>query len=362
MSDCHARSNRPLLTSHSNFRSHCWGRNPSFLTLNTANEAQLQENIPIQNLPRNFSEAIDFCQRLGFNYIWIDSLCILQTGFGSEEDWKFHTTIMDAIYANCGLNVAISHASDAHQGCYVDRDAEILQTTFTYTSLPRDIDIMTEDFDMTQFGGELHVVVDKTNDGFTNLSTQFPLNQRGWVFQERLMSPRTCHFGSDRIFWECHECSYNEYFPSNYSDAKTLEWLYEFERPIIPKQILTSKPPVYLDEEKYRFIHDQWKILIQFYSKTDLTYPSKDKMAAFAAVARYFSHFLPDKYVDGLFLSTPPHQPSGMFPTTQLGDCSISQFGWFTLHLTRSTRLKSGLMEYIYIDTGPLSNAQIPSW
>ena len=33
-----------------------------------------------------------------------------------------------------------------------------------------------------------------------------PLNGRGWVLQERLLAPRTLHFGREQLFWERREC------------------------------------------------------------------------------------------------------------------------------------------------------------
>jgi hypothetical protein len=67
--------------------SHCWGSNSSIITLTADNIDRLKENIPSSNLPKSFLAAIQTCQRLGFRYIWIDSLCIVQSGLGSEKDW-----------------------------------------------------------------------------------------------------------------------------------------------------------------------------------------------------------------------------------------------------------------------------------
>jgi hypothetical protein len=37
-----------------------------------------------------------------------------------------------------------------------------------------------------------------------------PLLTRGWVFQERLLSPRVLHFASQELMWECMEESWCE--------------------------------------------------------------------------------------------------------------------------------------------------------
>lgn len=36
--------------------------------------------------------------------------------------------------------------------------------------------------------------------------------KRGWVMQERLLSPRTLYF-TDQVMWECTELIANETFP-----------------------------------------------------------------------------------------------------------------------------------------------------
>jgi hypothetical protein len=52
-------------------------------------------------------------------------------------------------------------------------------------------------------------------------SLKRPLLSRGWVFQERALSPRTIHFGQKSIYWECVECDASEPWP--YGDD-TWDW------------------------------------------------------------------------------------------------------------------------------------------
>ena len=33
-----------------------------------------------------------------------------------------------------------------------------------------------------------------------------PLSRRGWVLQERLLSPRTLHYSEGQMYWECQNC------------------------------------------------------------------------------------------------------------------------------------------------------------
>lgn len=46
-----------------------------------------------------------------------------------------------------------------------------------------------------------------------------PLDRRGWVVQERLLSPRTIYYGKEHIFWDCRQTSHHEQQPFEGSDA-----------------------------------------------------------------------------------------------------------------------------------------------
>ena len=57
--------------------SYCWGTEP-FLGTNSDNIEAHKVNIPWNSLPRTFQDAIDITRRLGYRFLWIDGLCIIQ--------------------------------------------------------------------------------------------------------------------------------------------------------------------------------------------------------------------------------------------------------------------------------------------
>lgn len=74
----HARKERAAYIA----LSHCWGGAISpMLTSKTIHA--FQDRLPFLELPANFRDAITITRRLGFRYLWIDSLCIIQD---SRED------------------------------------------------------------------------------------------------------------------------------------------------------------------------------------------------------------------------------------------------------------------------------------
>lgn len=82
--------------------SHCWGLIKIFRLLST-NLMNLLKEILLPELTQVFRDAIDLARRLGINYIWIDSLCIIQD---SVEDWKHESALMGNVYKYSWCNIA----------------------------------------------------------------------------------------------------------------------------------------------------------------------------------------------------------------------------------------------------------------
>lgn len=107
--------------------SHCWGPNPSFFMLRSDNIALLQKGIPEADLPKSFRDTMVTCRHMGVQYLWIDSLCIIQSGPAAKEDWLKELGDMDKVYANALFTISIDRAENAHQGAFVSRDPRTLQ-------------------------------------------------------------------------------------------------------------------------------------------------------------------------------------------------------------------------------------------
>ena len=86
--------------------SHMWGQNHGQqLLLKEANIEEFKRDIPMQKLctSATFREAIRVTRTLGYRYIWIDSLCIIQD---SKSDWEYEATRMATVYGNAVCNIA----------------------------------------------------------------------------------------------------------------------------------------------------------------------------------------------------------------------------------------------------------------
>ncbi|KAG1734441.1 heterokaryon incompatibility protein-domain-containing protein [Suillus paluster] len=172
--------------------SHCWG-GAEILRLLKENIDSLKVGIPPSTLPKTFQDAIVITRRLGYQYLWIDSLCIIQN---SPSDWRSESAIMGEIYANSTCTIAALTARNSHEGCFFDharnplffRPCRVLDRWYVEAN--------------SNVGVDLRM-------GLSPL----PLHTRAWVVQERILAPRTLYYGFTGLAWECTECSATEAMP-----------------------------------------------------------------------------------------------------------------------------------------------------
>ena len=85
--------------------SHCWGQ-IKFMTLTERNLPEFRKKIPVKELSNTFQDALYVVVELGFEYIWIDSLCIVQDSH-LNKDWEKEAKTMSDIYKNAACNLAV---------------------------------------------------------------------------------------------------------------------------------------------------------------------------------------------------------------------------------------------------------------
>ncbi|KAF5239852.1 hypothetical protein FANTH_9793 [Fusarium anthophilum] len=278
--------------------SHCWGEDPKFLMLTFDNLFDFCREIQLQNLPASFTDAIITCRRIGIPYIWIDSLCILQSGLGSHEDWLSNSEDMHLVYQNCALNISIDVSENPHGGAFRSRNPTYLQDCYVWSPFYAPPYSSSRNEHDTGDGIEIPnlwtICAIFTADDFSWARVDLPLSNRAWVFQERLLSPRTLHFGSDRISWECGR-SHNltEYLPEGVSDDRWNGF----------DCLAQNAFSVREKADLFTYYYD----LVFPYTNRQLSHPNEDKLVAFAAVARRCISWFGSDYCAGLFRSTMPH-------------------------------------------------------
>ncbi|KAH8731948.1 heterokaryon incompatibility protein-domain-containing protein [Phaeosphaeriaceae sp. PMI808] len=154
-----------------------------------------ETGIPWASIPRTFQDVMQLTLQLGFRYIWIDSLCIIQD---DVEDWEIQSSLMSEIYQDAILTIAATSSTGDNEGC-----------------CPRKVHHHTPDIEISlpEYIGTCRIAVRKPLkhwDAAQNAASilhDFPLLTRGWAFQERLLSPRVLHICEAELVWECREAN-----------------------------------------------------------------------------------------------------------------------------------------------------------
>ncbi|KAF1849039.1 HET-domain-containing protein [Cucurbitaria berberidis CBS 394.84] len=239
--------------------SHRWG-DENFLKLTEENQNSLLSMIPLQELPKTFRDAIHISRRLGLEYLWIDSLCIIQ---GNTEDWRREASLMSSVYGGSFINIAAASAVSVHEGCF-------LKTPHLVDGLRASI---------TVSGGNL--VRDFRSQSVYRMSTtDSHLATRAWAFQEKILPPRTIHFGNRGAFWECRTMTANEFLPDGFK-----------------RQLGSGLINQRTRQSSFEY---WWDDVVRLYSTTDLTY-SQDKLPALSGIVRQIHNERGGQYLAGMW-------------------------------------------------------------
>jgi Heterokaryon incompatibility protein (HET) len=275
--------------------SHCWGDHGPLMTTKATLPFRLHK-IDWEQLPRSFQDAVTVALEQDIRYLWIDSICIIQD---DKLDWEWHTKNMAYIYANTAFNIGVTRAKNSSEGCFGDRCVETFQINFgtdrrIHTAFARAPLSMAHD----AFTGKFRSEADHFQGNLEALYEAAPLLRRGWVFQERLLAPRTVHFHSSEMIWECRtealcECDGLD----NMSKDLGVKWT-------VP-QTLASPPATYsptpADQQNILVL---WQVIIVDYMKLTLTY-SRDRLAALAGLAQQMQAYSGLQYCAGFLFANP---------------------------------------------------------
>ena len=259
--------------------SHYWACSKPIKTT-SLNVHERFGGIPWGDLSEVFQDAIRVSLRLDIEYIWIDSLCIIQ---GDETDWLAESPKMSAIYQNAYV-VFAAHGSTLalekeekrcnHKGL-TDRIANF---------------------------GDTDVIVRQSlnHDNFVNPADDINCwFGRAWCFQERLFSSRILHFGStqEEIVFECNaharcECGGMAHVTQDGDDSTWNHQKAHVSRTLEKSEALQS-------EERMQLVWRTYNALCETFTSQGLTHPA-DTLVALSSLVDMVSPCL-GEYFAGLW-------------------------------------------------------------
>jgi hypothetical protein len=278
--------------------SHCWGGSiRNCLTSETIQA--FQKKIPLSELPANFRDAVLITRSLGFRYLWIDSLCIIQD---SNFDWESESSNMGNIFRNAFLTIAAARALNANDGILNAKSVanrfygrRRLDDLDSFLSGGRCIDQLKARLRIwrdKKSGDRVNIVASRDLETLDDIHIVGDLNFRGWTLQEQVFSPRILYFGAQQIYWRC----LHGYLAANGIpvDTRAVE---RYAR-LLPSFHVHSRP----SESNLADIMAGYHELIMAYSVRNLTYAS-DKLPAFGGIASYVHSLVGGHYLAGIMSS-----------------------------------------------------------
>lgn len=222
--------------------SHCWGTKER-LTTNSRTLEQHLKGIAMEDLPGTFRDAVILVRRLGFRFLWIDALCIIQD---DHHDWLDMSERMHLIFAQATLSISAADALDSHAGILPHRIQPSVEVDFN----GRTIGLRAKSMSSTE------------------AITTSVLDKRAWCLQERLLPSRVLFYGREQLYWRCRTSQASESMPEFFSQCPTY-------RPQVWKLIWEQDP---------RIRQDAWLDVLTQYSERLITRPS-DRVHAIEGLA-----------------------------------------------------------------------------
>lgn len=264
--------------------SYCWGHG-DFARLTKAKEQQFQEKISLASLGQTIQDAIISTRQLGFRYLWVDALCILQD---STEDWNIESISMCDVYNNVVCTIAAVKSWAASESMIAEQNP--LATTPCLLSA----------IDWPWYAEPKRSTVKMSWQRDITMSRW---NSRGWCYQEMALSKIIIFFGSSQVHASVREPHHHGWrrfsttsTPNNYHH-KVESWL-ELE------QAWENLEVEKITAESY-FSRVWWDHVAE-YSPRNLT-KAADKMVAISGIAEYlWKSGLKSHYIAGLWEDTLP--------------------------------------------------------
>ncbi|KAK3941118.1 heterokaryon incompatibility protein-domain-containing protein [Diplogelasinospora grovesii] len=249
--------------------NYCWGSGTQHLTTTTSNLGDHLLALP-GRLPQTISDAIEVCRKIGIRYLWVDALCIIQDDDGDKLD---QIANMRSIFKESTLTIVAASAGKATDG-FLTNEKQCLKPI---AQLPIFVNESTS--------GTVYLGSDKRGHPYLDAE---PLFERGWAFQELLLSPRIILFDSYQVSLKTVGSDFRP----------VVETLYD-----LVGKTLARRMDEWSESDRKEHQAQIWRIIIEQYSTKDLTF-FEDRLPALAGIAADLAKVWNDVYIAGFWGKT----------------------------------------------------------
>lgn len=297
--------------------SYCWGEpppkpqppQPVMTTAMTVDE--FTRALPVSLLPQTIKDAIYTTRQLGFRYLWVDVLCILQD---DKVDKRKEISKMKEIFSNAVVTISAACSNSCHKGFLYQRP---LYRDFLYHRSHNTKPYVSVEYPpfILPFrcpNGKLGSLI--LHRWMATRAPREPINSRGWTLEERLLSPRVLVYSSIQLLWECQagmKMQGPNIFELNYQ-PRLKQMLFDCNKedrfnPVQGELIIGSKLMASDTETKSREapkieeLRKNWIEILADYTSRKLTL-AEDKLLAISGIAAVFaSGFDTSQYKAGIW-------------------------------------------------------------
>lgn len=211
-----------------------------------------------------FKDVAILSARIGINYVWIDSLCIVQD---CSKDWRQESAKMADYYQRSWLTIfATSLSTDGGLFGPIPRESVPRVTRLPY----RDAVGHPQGYFYLQCIEEVAPSADYKD----NIS-QSELLRRGWVYQEWTLSRRKLMFSGAGLYVQCQREAPRTLLGDTVRDTAHSEYANSSFR--IKNRIMTRTPSAVIES---------WLTTVQIFSELELTKLEEDRLIALAGLAK----------------------------------------------------------------------------
>ena len=184
--------------------SYCWRRNEPF-QLKKANVSQFERRIPLDLVSRTLHDAIHVTRALGFRYLWIDAVCIIQD---SDADKNTEFPRMRQVYSNADIVIAASKAWSSSETFVTEQNALAMSPCFLgIRGRVGDVKLLQPGLSRPRSFGAIYAMPSEKYTRDANLDIRYSrMQSRGWVLQETELARRVAFFGDHQVHLRCGDC------------------------------------------------------------------------------------------------------------------------------------------------------------
>ncbi|KAL4724391.1 hypothetical protein ACLX1H_009005 [Fusarium chlamydosporum] len=302
--------------------SYAWGTDGGHLVRTTASNLQAMMGcLPFTQLPQTIQDAVAFTRKLGFRYLWVDAICILQSegpdDIHHKVDWSYEATRFGHYYQNAIITISATGASSSHHGLFLPRPALEFE--------PEPVILQRQ----RPSGESREISILPIAPSWVSEIKRSPLYDRGWAIQERILSTRIVHFAANMVLWECHEGRASEIDQAGSNlDDRDNGVVYEDVSDFMPVFRNLRR-----DSTGTSKAMREWYSFIEGYTGAKFTFVA-DRLPALSGIAALIQKYTSQKYAAGLWESAIPEGLAWLVE----GNSAVNK-----THLTNPSRTKADL-------------------